>query len=123
MGRRALQLVPTWKSVLGLIIGLIGLVVTMAGNAGSWRLDACCSLEEDLLHCSSTAGPGEKRQSMVLRLLLYKGREREKSREVEAVHGHLERRGKGMRREREQEGKREERRSKRKRVREGGGGK
>jgi hypothetical protein len=28
------------------------------------------SLEEDLLHCSSTADPSEKRQSMVLRHLL-----------------------------------------------------
>ena len=37
-----------------------------------------CSLEGDLLHCSSTADPPEKRQSMVLRCLLKKGRERER---------------------------------------------
>jgi hypothetical protein len=35
-------------------------------------------LEGDLLHCSSMVGPDEKRQSMVLRSLLQKGRERER---------------------------------------------
>jgi hypothetical protein len=30
----------------------------------------CGSLAEDLLHCSSTAGPDEQRWSMVLRRLL-----------------------------------------------------
>ena len=33
------------------------------------RLDATL-LEEDMLHCSSTAGPDEKGQSMVLKHLL-----------------------------------------------------
>jgi hypothetical protein len=50
--------------------------------------------------------PNEKRQSMDVRCLLYKGREREKSRKVEAGHGHVERREKGRQRAGEQEGKR-----------------
>jgi hypothetical protein len=36
------------------------------------------SLGEGLLHCSSMVDPDEKSQSMVLRPLLYKGRERER---------------------------------------------
>ena len=36
------------------------------------------SVEGDLLHCSSTADPDEKRQFLVLKHLLKKGREREK---------------------------------------------
>lgn len=54
------------------------------------------SLGEDLPHCSSKVDPNEKRQSMDVRCLLYKGREREKSRKVEAGHGHVER-GEGER--------------------------
>ena len=54
----------------------------------------------------------EKRQSMVLRHLLSWGRGREslgerESREIEAGHGHVERRGKGMWKDGEKEGKRE----------------
>jgi hypothetical protein len=44
-------------------------------------------------------GPDEKKQSMVLRHLLLKGREREKCKEVEGSHGHVERQRKGRRRE------------------------
>ena len=44
------------------------------------------------------AVPNEKRQSIVLRHLLQKGRKREKRREVEAGHGHMEKGGKGRQR-------------------------
>ena len=47
-------------------------IETMAENAErlSGEDEMHDSLEEDLLHCSSTADPNEKRQSMVLRHLL-----------------------------------------------------
>jgi hypothetical protein len=65
-------------------------------------------LEGELLHCSNTACPYEKRQSMVLRQ-----REGE-SREAEDSQGHVERGGKRMRRG----GERRQERSKRAREQE-----
>ena len=56
----------------GLLDLQLGLVVTVAGNAGlpsRGRLDVLL-FKEDLLHCSSVAGPDEKRKSTVLKSLL-----------------------------------------------------
>jgi hypothetical protein len=64
------------------------------GRPPNWRLDAPL-IEGKPAPCSSNEDPDEKRQFMVLRNLLKKGREREKSRKVEAGHGHVEKREKG----------------------------
>jgi hypothetical protein len=79
------------------------------------------SLEECLLHCSSTANPKEKAVHGFKVFIVERQREGA-NREVEACHGHVERRGKGMWSEGEQEGKREKQagsRSKSKRGRTG----
>lgn len=69
-GRREFSLVTTGRR--GLLGGQAGSVKSMSESAGRPPVGNYMSgsLEEDLLHCSSTMDSGEKRQSMVLRRLL-----------------------------------------------------
>ena len=60
-----------------------------------WLEVRCCSLEESLSHCSSTACLDEQRQSIVLELYCRKTGEKRENRKREASHGHVERTGKG----------------------------
>lgn len=102
-----IQLAPTGRRVLGLngrVAWWKPYLETLSGRLHEIRR---CSSEEYLFHCSNTADPVEKRQSIVLRCLLswqegeLRGWKRQRkaervSREVKANHGHMERGRKGM---------------------------